>query len=173
MKIQAQLTPDDFVAGHYLHVGRYRMLGLPFATIFVVLLLGYAIYAGPNGPAGSRFLPVFYLVFALTLAGCVFYSRPRKTRRKFEMGGSLPEPFEIELTPERFVSRYPVDGVDLPWTAFRKFKATADLTIVYQSDNLFHVFPRRWFTDEEYAEFQGYLRAALGKVADRAKNLPK
>jgi hypothetical protein len=51
----------------------------------------------------------------------------------------------------------------LPWEIFHKWKADKQLILVYHSDALFHIFPRRAFpSTEEFQWFQALLRTKLG-----------
>lgn len=49
------------------------------------------------------------------------------------------------------------------WTDFLKYKVGKKMVLVYHSDALFQMFPKRWFSEDEWQKFLDILREALGQ----------
>jgi hypothetical protein len=73
----------------------------------------------------------------------------------------LQECNDLELTPTTFLFQNSRITLRSQWTDFPKYSIAPDMILVYDANELVHIFPRRWFTNEQYTEFQTYLQAAI------------
>lgn len=158
MTIQATYTERDYLRSQYLHL-RSRILPMALLGLAVgLLLIGFFL-----SPPWHRAWFALWVLGAL--AGYVlillFVIIPWRVRRLFRQQKLLHETYEMEITAEGFTNSSRRGRASFTWGDFHKFRAAKEITLLYQSDNMFHMFPRRCFTEEQYAEFQGYLKAAF------------
>lgn len=161
MKLHVQYMAADFVDAGYLHAGRYKVIN--FLVFFVVVssVFWYGVignahpdtvdYLGLAGINGALLCVLFGYLWLL----------PRNARRNFELNKTVHGPQALELTADRLRGTTSQASVDLPWTEFLKYKIGKKSILLYQAEGLYIIFPRRWFTDEQYVEFQVLLRAAF------------
>lgn len=162
MKIRASLTTQDYIKAQYVHL-RPR----PLIKWCGVSLIGLALWVcfvqlffPPHGRITWR---SFVMIGLLALLVILFWVvLPRTAKTIFGQQKSLQVVREIEITPEGCTSSSAFGVVTMKWKDFHKYKVGRDLILVYHSDPLFQMFPKRWFSADEYTQFQEYLRANLG-----------
>ena len=88
---------------------------------------------------------------------------PYRTRKIFRQQKTLQRPYDIRLSEEVLESVSEDGRVKMPWKNFHKYKMSKEMILVYQSDAIFHMFPKRWFAEEQFLEFQNILLRQLGK----------
>jgi len=70
---------------------------------------------------------------------------------------------EVAILEDKFSASSSHGQTTIDWKDFHKYKKNKRIILLYQSDALFHMFPIRWFSGDQFAEFQEILRANLGK----------
>lgn len=75
---------------------------------------------------------------------------------------TLQDAYEVDLTDETFSSTSTYGSFSMPWNPFHKYKTNKDMILVYQSAVLYHIFPKRWFTESQLTEFHSILQKQLG-----------
>lgn len=163
MKIQAKLTAEDYVQAQFLHLRPrpvFKWLGA-LLVLLALLAVGASTWACMQG-RGPWHRPV---ILVATLSYLFIWFRlwlPRKTRKIFAQQKLLHEPMEIEITPAGFSTTATYGTSHLEWRALHKYKAGKELMLVYQSDVIFHMFPRRWFaSDADWNQLRAYLQQSL------------
>ncbi len=161
MKFSGQLNAEDLIA-YRLWKGRFQkwFLYLLCVVASAMILLYPALQPEP---LSSTLISIFPFVFFFFLTPV--YNRfflPGKIRRHF-LDSGLDSPVEYKLTPDFFLVRSSETNGEFPWSDLQKFAVTPGFVILYNKAGLAYIFPRRWFTDEQFAEFKGYLQSALGK----------
>ena len=165
MKIQCSLTADDYVNAQFLHMRPrpvIKFAGYILAILFavVVIISVYRMLLHGNENIGS--CTFFVIVCSLYLLMYFRVLIPLRAKKIFKQQKTLHDPFETEISIEGIATTHPRGNFKMAWKDFHKYKVGRDLILVYQSDAIFHMFPKRWFSDSEYAEFQQYLKEALG-----------
>ncbi len=161
MTIQATYTERDYLRAQYLHL-RSRVWLYVFFGLAAVLLLA-SFFVSPSWDRswislGGLFGLLLYLLILL------FVVMPLRVRRLFRQQKLLHETYQMEITPAGFTNTSRRGSATYGWSDFHKFRASKNVTLVYQSDVMFHMFPRHCFTDEQYAELQSYLQSAFSKT---------
>jgi hypothetical protein len=163
MKLECQLFPDDYVKAQYVHLRPspvFVWLGWIVVALFPLLVVGLFPFAKKSG----EWTPFILLVLAAGWLGIHFLILlPRSTRRIFWQQKSLQEKCILEIDAMGVVSTSSMGHAIQKWGDFTKYKRGKGLILAYQSDVIFQMFPKRWFTEEQYAELESYLRQALGK----------
>ena len=163
MKLQCHITPEDYVRGQFLHV-RPRPAIKWAGLMIVVAALAIGIQELVFPPSGT----LAWKPFAILVALAYFYvlyavMLPWKTRKIYKQQKSLQEPYESELTDDAYSFASIHGAATMPWSMFHKYKISKDTILLYQSDAIYHLFPKRWFTEEQFAEFQSILQKHLGQ----------
>jgi hypothetical protein len=112
--------------------------------------------------------PAFILFF---LALYRFYLRPYQIARSFDQNKELSSPFEMELTEEGYSISNSYGSGRIPWKDFAKWKEDKQIILLYRTDNMFNMVPKRLLhdgTDVQYILDQ--LRLNNVKVAGSARN---
>jgi MFS family permease len=155
MDYELKITFDDYKAAQRLAMRprqAYRITGyLLFALFFIGLTVTLFI-------AKSDWRILFVIGVVLYLIGFFFLYLPYRWRRLFSQHKLLHEPHQCQFTEDALVSTSDLGNVKIPWGMFSKWKEGRKTFILYQSDNLFHIIPKRIFhgTKEE-----GFLRNTL------------
>lgn len=69
---------------------------------------------------------------------------------------------EIILTPERYCSNDSFVEEMISFKTFFLWKKSPDLILLYRTSGGYILFPRRWFSEEQWGTFQTYLTNAFG-----------
>jgi hypothetical protein len=101
----------------------------------------------------AALIPVFYLI------GRYFWV-PRYVKRIYQQQKDLQKPVEIVITQEALLSANEYGQSTKPWSDFTNWKENEHLFLLYHSDALQTLIPKRVFSNEEQIEF---LRERLRK----------
>lgn len=163
MKLQCQLTPRDYIQAQFLH-SRPR----PILKWIGLFLVGLALVVCVDGflnlpESEAPWRP--FIIFAALLYFALFYGvwLPFRTRRLFSQQKALQEPYEVDISDDAFSASSSHGQTTMVWKDFHKYKTNKKIILLYQSDALFHMFPMRWFSGDQFSEFQEILRANLGE----------
>ena len=164
MKLHCQLTADDYIRARFLHMRPrpvLKWLGILVVAAAVVTQALLWLLPGTHRPEMTPLLVQLGLVVYLLLRLLVWL--PWRTRTAFKQQKSLQEPYDVEISEDLYHATSAHGTCAVPWRDFHNYKVGPTLILVYQSDALFHMFPKRWFADGEFAEFQQILARNLGK----------
>ena len=163
MKIQCQIEPNDVLEAQLLHIRPRPVLkwfGLFAILMFTVSAIIHLIITPIRHVSWTplfMFILVAYLVFHFRVL------LPRHARKIFTQQKGLQVPYEIEITDDMYSAASERGTSKCPWNEFHKYKRNESTILVYQSDALFHIFQRRWFTDEQFDELCRILESNLGR----------
>lgn len=163
MKLHCQIEVSDYVQAQYLHLRPrplIKWLGIFLIVLFVLVTLQQIII-----PQGGRITILPYILIAVGFYLVIIYGiwLPYRTKKIYKQQKTLQEPFESEISSDEFISTNSLGTARLRWKDFHKYKVGKDMILVYQSDLMFHMFPRRWFCEGDYERFLEILNSALGK----------
>jgi YcxB-like protein len=110
-----------------------------------------------GGALWSVYLVIYWIVHPLRIA--------RQAKKIFKQQKSLQVPYECRITDETCFQKSEFGEARMAWSDFHKWKANDKLVLVYSSDRLFYMVPRRFFTSvEEYEQFKSVLTHAIGPM---------
>ena len=138
------LTADDFVAAHALHMRKWRKRQYLF---FLVALLGGILIA----LSGWRMAGM--IVIGAGIGGCAglvaLHSRklPRTWRQLFEQQKALHERFAYTWDDSGLGVSTSLGQARRPWAHFMRHAEDAHFILLYHSDAMFELIPKRWFDD--------------------------
>ena len=155
MKIKGQLEWTDYLNSQLLHMqpssfvrvvlyGGFSLLALASITIL------YMSFVGQLAVDISYILPVFILIVVFPLYRYVLL--PNRVKKIFTQQKTLSLPIEYEFTEIGLNTSNEVGNSTLPWTYFIKWKENKELIMLYHSDVLFNMIPKRFFADPQQIE---------------------
>lgn len=155
--VRIEYAADDYVAALKLHAlwSRRRLLVFVSVGVVAAVLLFTSAPTWPSIIAGGVLGGVIGGLSCYAL-GWLFYL-PWKARRMFRQQKSLQEVYEVDWNDEGLSVRgQRVQGVT-PWRDYLKKKENAQLVLLYHSDVLFQMLPRRQFTAEQWQSLRSHL----------------
>jgi Na+/melibiose symporter-like transporter len=169
IRFTAQLTPEDYVRAQRLHAGPrvYFVVGsFMLAVLSLIVFVSGDAHDGRTWVVTGGLWVIWFLVFCLTQPR----GMARRAAKTFSQQKTLQVPFEGEITDEKWHVRSEIGESRISWADFHKWKGNKNLVLVYQSDRLFNMFPRRFFiSDEEFQSFKELLTRAIGPAGKAKK----
>jgi YcxB-like protein len=147
--IDVQLEPEDYVKASLAVSELSRkgilqltalMVGVAVVAVFVAVYLGDVSSAILIGASSAGAAGGVLIAKRLTL--------PRKTRRIFAQTPSLQRPFQITWDERTLSSSSQQGAVSYPWAEFHKTRELAGYFLVFLSEVMFIIIPKRAFPDE-------------------------
>jgi asparagine N-glycosylation enzyme membrane subunit Stt3 len=157
------LTPEDYIAAQYLN-GRRKTVVVGIVVFLALSLLGFFSTNGAVFGLGFLgFVVVGWSIwFVLVLLSNCFYL-PWRCRKTFAQQKTLHQVTDKVIDEEglSIVSGY--GSARIPWGDFYKWKSNGRLILLYQSNRIFNMIPRRWMaSDADYEAFKALLSRAIG-----------
>jgi hypothetical protein len=152
IKLNGKLTPEDYLEANLLHLRRTGWARVVFtafiAIIFCAIILLF-IYYGIE----AYYLCAPVIVLVLLFIVWRFMLLPRNIKRLYTQQKDLGSPFEIELDEDSFCSSNEYGHSRYPWDHFVKWKENEKLILLYLSDAVITMLPKRIFTQESQIHF--------------------
>jgi hypothetical protein len=169
LHLNAQLTADDLADAQILHGVRRAFLSYLLVITSFFALFGLAL--------GMVAVPILGLAAiagyaASIVAGWWTVQRAivKRAKKIFAQQKSLQAPLEIWISAAELFLKTEKAESHTPWDDFHKWKANNKTILVYHSDVIFHMFPRRWFaSDAEFQSFQDLLSKTIGPAGQARK----
>ncbi len=163
MKLTGQLQWMDYFNAQLLHMKPKGVLKIinyvSYALLGLVGILGfYLLYLFAIGEWHSSlasilfviFIPTFFLVFWLLFR---YVLLPNRIKKLFAQQKELHVPFEMEIAESNIVVSNAYGNAVRPWKDFLKWKENEELIMLYHSDILFTIIPKRFLADPQQLEF--------------------
>ena len=156
MKIKGQFQWTDYLAAQLLHAqpsGSQRIIQYVayafLALVFVSMLYLFFRF----GAKIENILPI--LLFILAVIFPFFYRKvfmPNQVKKSFSQQKGMSLPFEFDFTETGMHTSNELGNNTLPWEYFTKWKENEDIIILYQSDSIIHMLPKRLFANPQELE---------------------
>lgn len=159
------LTADDFLSAQKLHIRRH-FLKLPMLFVYAVCLIFLAV--GLFFPPASSGLRILVLGFPLAMGGFILFNHfvmlPYRTRKIFSQQKTLHEPVDAQWDEEGYAAASGnVSGL-IKWTQYHRLDFNELIILLYQSDTLFQMLPRRALTQNQFDDFIALAKTAGLKI---------
>jgi hypothetical protein len=159
LRLDGQLLWNDYLRSQYLHLRPKPWLAVVGAILLALFAwVSYVTISDWINADGSWVPPA---IFAGVLLYFVLYFGvivPINAHRIFKQQKSLNLPFSIEASSEAFCSFNETGKITMPWSHFVKWKEGGTLFLLYHSDVLFNLVPKRFFqNDTQLNEFRSFL----------------
>lgn len=161
MKIEGKLEQTDYLNATLLHL---QPTGVARILLYAILsIVGFFVVVLIYMTALNE-LPVGLMIPGLFLAAFVALYRyvliPNQVKKIFNQQKNLSLPFELEITDAGLVGINELGKSTQPWNHFVKWKENKDLLILYHSDALYSMIPKRLCTDSSQVEsIKMYLKS--------------
>ncbi|MGC1376765.1 MAG: YcxB family protein [Anaerolineales bacterium] len=151
MNFKGQLEWTDYLDSQLLHMrsGKSRQIALYCILAAPVCALLYLIATGQI-ETGLYFLPALGLPIVFLLYRYVFL--PRQIKKLFTQQKELSLPFELEITETGLLTSNELGNSTRPWGNFAKWKENEKLLLLYHSDIMFSIIPKRIFSEPQQVE---------------------
>lgn len=162
MEIKGTLQPEDVLAGQWLH-----MKPAPFFSVVGILLIALFLWALWLSFFGSYQLPVYANHWVFPGAAVYFVLHfslwfPYKVKRSYRQHKSLQREFSFLVSDDGVFGQNEKGQVNVPWTEYLKWKENKKCFLLYLSDSMFQVIPKRFFQSEDaIEEFRKILKARV------------
>jgi hypothetical protein len=155
MKLKGQLQWTDYLNSQLLHmqpnwVVRIMLYGVYSVLVFAFVSGLYFFAVGQLDTQLSYILPLFFFIAFYPLYRYVFL--PNRVKKIFTQQKELNSPFEIEFTDDAMIASNEFGNSTRPWKNFTKWKENNELIMVYHSDVMYSILPKRIFTDSQQIE---------------------
>jgi hypothetical protein len=164
IQIKGQYELADFKKAQALHARRGRLA--TWSLYYVIGLMALIAVMGGVLAIMGRFPWSYVLISALVLGAFVIARSvvvPRQLTRVFTQQKDLSAPFEMTLTDQEFSVRNEFGESHLPWDSFVKWKEDKEMLLLYRSDVMFHMLPKRLLrSDSDLGYVLGRLRRSKG-----------
>ncbi len=173
---EIQIRSADLVEAGRIHI-RNNLAGTAWVG---ALLVGIWLYLIVTRPMSLEFDLLFGLLLlvlgALGILGgyalLLFVVAPISARIAYRQQKSLQRPFSFSWTESGFTTVRPPDSTSLmPWSDYRKWLEGKNLFLLYHSNRLYQLVPKRAFADEEsVASFREGLRSRIAPRPGRVRS---
>ena len=160
-----QLTADDYIAANKLHMRKRGWKRVAWVVFWVLLGVGALLSADVAIRDPNSGLPplLLILLIAVTQLFVRLFYLPRRVRRVYSQQRNLQLPFESVCTDSGIESTNANTSSRLPWSHLIRWKEGATLFVLYQSDLMMTMVPKRCFAQPEQVDaFRGLLTERLG-----------
>jgi YcxB-like protein len=164
MKLNIQLTEEDYIKANYLNLRSKRFL--MWAGCLAVAFLAITMAVSAFRAFTYHEDPTCVFVMAGAFALFVFFFKvrfPQRLRHIFRQQKSLHLPYSVEFTDAGIVSTRVEGETKHGWDYYRKWNEGKTLFLLFQSEVLMNMIPKRCFASpEEMAEFRELLAKKIG-----------
>jgi hypothetical protein len=98
-----------------------------------------------------------YVLYPAILLGFLvlyrFYLRPYQITRSYNQHKELSSPFEMQLTDEGYAITNSYGSGKIPWGDFAKWRADDQVILLYRTDNMFNMVPKRLLHSDTEAKY--------------------
>ena len=162
MEIRGELTEKDYLRAQWLHMKPRRGFRAAGYVVLVLFLLALGL-AVASAVAGSAHQPLAHVLLPVLVLGGVVVLQRYQWKRIYRRQLSLQGLHTYTFSAEGIVASSAHGNGRMDWTVFIKWREDPNLFLLYQADNLFHMIPKRWLTDDrQLAEFRALVSRHAG-----------
>ncbi len=158
MHLEYRLTFNDFLEANQAHLKSHRFLYLVLWVVSSLMVVA--------GLVSILIGNIWDSCYSIILGICIFPSFNLLQRyclaRTWKSQPSIREPITFEVTEEGLTVSSPYFQSNVKWQIYTGFLETKNLFMVYQSKQLYNLFPKRaFYSDEQINEFRELLRTMI------------
>jgi hypothetical protein len=152
--ITAQITVDDYIAAHRLH---HRRRTITIYAVCAVIVIGAIVLWA----AGWKYWIILLFTGLGGLLGQWWDDRvglPRKVRKLYAQFKGIEEPAELSWDAEHVAGRSARGEGRRKWNEYARFVENDEVMLLYITDQLWEVYPKRIFQPPQLEEFRKLAR---------------
>lgn len=155
MKLKGQLQWTDYLNSQLLHLRPDGLVRISLYLLLPGMVCGfvgglYMFITGQLEIPIISFAPFFGFVVIIFLYRYVIL--PKRVKKIFYQQKELSSPFEYEFTETGMVASNEFGSSNRPWEHFNKWKENKELLMLYYSDVMYSIIPKRIFFDSQQIE---------------------
>lgn len=159
MEKSYNITFDDFIHAHELHLGR-REWFIPLIAISVLLVKILLDLSSNFEVSDAIFAVILLVVLAIAFLFVIPKITKRQRRSTFQQQKTLQEEISIRYDTTGIHFSSSSGTFQTTWTDIVRYKHGRGLILIYEGKHLFRMVPERVFSTSELQEFLGYLERA-------------
>ncbi len=138
------------------------MIGFAGVLILALFLLAFVLnMCSPEPWERSTFVMVGVLVY---LGIYFFVMIPWRANKSFRQNRFLDHKAECKIDETGLHTQSDLGTSDIPWDHFHKWKESKRLLLLYPTDTMYFIFPRRQFDAEGWEELRRLAGEKLKKL---------
>jgi hypothetical protein len=153
--IKGKYEIADLKAAQNLHarMGRLARAAFYFMIGAMILVVLFGVWFLTKGSTLGWTFVVFPSVVGGFMAAYWYWLRPYQITRSYNQHKELASPFEIELNEEGYSIKNSYGSGKVPWKDFTKWKVDDKIFLLYRTDTMFNMIPRRLLQDEADVQY--------------------
>jgi hypothetical protein len=164
-----QLEAQDLVHAHRLHFRQYMKSRAGLTRLAVVTALGILLYGALMGSIlpwnqAVWFILVFALIVPIGTVGIPFlivYASSRSVaRRTLRQQKTLQHPIQLSWSDDGMVMSNNFGEARMAWIDYRKIRQDRHMVLLYESDRLYRMIPKRALSAAQSADLVARIAAA-------------
>ena len=152
--LKGKFEPADVIAAQDLHARSSQMI--TWVGYYMLGLVGLTFIAGIV-LAAMQLLPWSFSLYPAVILGAVgvyrYYLRPAQITRSFNQNKDLSSPFEMELNDDGYNISNSYGSGHIPWKDFVRWKADSKMILLYRTNTMFNMVPKRLLHGETEAQY--------------------
>jgi hypothetical protein len=174
-QIPIQLTLADLQAAQRLHIRAVSLRTLLYYALFLTVVGAFFSWSLPRHAPTD----ILAALVTVTLVGTAFLAAlnlisrwfilPIRARRIFNQQKNLQRPYRVSWDAESVQTSSASGNSKIPWVDFLKWRESKQLFLLYRSDVLFQMYPKRCFTPEQIDEFRLLAKRNIAEIAGRKR----
>ncbi|MBN2499455.1 MAG: YcxB family protein [Anaerolineales bacterium] len=159
MKTQVQLELPDCLNAQKLHMRQsIQTQGTIFLFLALFGILGLAAFFVPEMEI-YRYFSIFLLVISSAFFFLRYVFLPNRVKKVFAQQKELHAPIEMEITADALLTTNPYGHAERPWSLFIRWKEDDNVLLLYHSNALFTILPKRALNAEQIAAIKMHLES--------------
>lgn len=165
-----QLGLEDIKQAQRLHFwqfvrSRSGMIRIAVSCLRATALFALVILLVGKGKHVTSLILFFALASPLIVMACcvtvIFLLGKRLARKALDQQKTLQMPYRVSWTDQGILIESEHSDTRMPWGDFRKIRQDQNLILLYESDRLYRLIPKRCFTPAQLADFQACMAPVL------------
>jgi len=167
-EVEMELTAEDYISARYLGLRPRRSIKILGWSCLVMLLVLTAVILIFDRPVEMPYA-FWVLVGSVAYLACWWWVMiPCSTRRIVRQQKSFGIPHTVTVSKEGLCKRSENGEGRFKWEDMYRFKKSESMILVYHSEALMEMLPRRFFSDDQWLLVGDVIQSQMGK----AKELP-
>jgi hypothetical protein len=165
LTISCTVTEREYVAAMWTHLRprpSMRVVGLLLACLFLAVTA--MVVNDLRAPGTSQRTSWFFLAILAYLLFTFLVWTPLRARRLFRQHKGAGDPFTLTFESGALEFSNARGHAKLPWDHFRKWKESRVLFLLYHTDVMYQIIPKRCFSDDQLGEFRTTLLQHVRRV---------
>jgi len=158
-----QLGLEDIQQAQRLHFwqfvrSRRGMIRIAVSCLRATALFALVMLLVGKGKSVTSFILFFALASPLVVMACsaavIFLLGKRLARKALDQQKTLQMPYRVSWTDQGILIESEYSDTRMQWGNFWKLRQDQNLILLYESDRLYRLIPKRCFTAAQLADFQ-------------------